>query len=114
MEHLNYAEKRRHERAPVDIHVYWGWTEACAFGDRMLSISIGGCFLRTSQATELGRQVFIRFWLSGEKMLRGEVRYQIERWGFGVEFKGVTEEDTGQLGEIVEHYRRLSVREAAG
>ncbi len=103
---MTFTEQRRHERVLVDIHVYWGWTYDCPFYDRIISLSEGGYFLRTERNAECGQPVFIRFWLSEQKTLCGEVRYHIERWGVGVEFKGLSKLETEQLSALVEHYRQ--------
>ena len=104
---MSYAERRRHERVTVDIYVHWGWTEDCPFTDRIISISVGGCFIRTAEKAERERPLFMRFWLPGEKTLRGEVRYTLEMTGFGVRFKGLMKEDLAALEDLVEHYRSL-------
>jgi hypothetical protein len=106
---MSYSERRRHERVTVDIYVHWGWTEDCPYTDRVISISVGGCFIRTAREDAAReRAVFIRFWLGGEKTLRGEVRYTLEPLGFGVQFKGLKEEDLTALENLVEHYRAQS------
>jgi hypothetical protein len=104
---MSYDERRQHERVTVDIYVHWGWTEDCASTDRIISISVGGCFIRTAEKAERERRVFMRFWLPEEKTLRGEVRYTLEMMGFGVQFKGLTEEEFAALENLVEHYRAL-------
>lgn len=103
---VTFVEQRKHERVPVDIHVYWGWTDDCQFHDRIISISEGGYFLRTERGAPRGQPVFIKFWLPEQKTLRGEVRYHIERWGVGVEFKGLSHHETEQLFALVEHFRQ--------
>ena len=102
---MSFTERRRHERVIVEIHVNWGWTEECPYSDRIISLSVGGYFLRTSRSSHKGQTVFLRFWLPEERTLRGEVRYHLERMGMGVEFKGVTDEESRMLEALVEHYR---------
>ncbi|HYY93428.1 MAG TPA: PilZ domain-containing protein [Pyrinomonadaceae bacterium] len=105
---MRYAERRRHERVTVDIYVHWGWTEDCPYTDRIISISAGGCFIRTPrEGAERGQAVFVRLWLPAEKTLGGEVRYTLELMGFGLQFKGLTEDDSAALENLLEHYRRL-------
>jgi PilZ domain len=101
---MTLTEQRRHERVTVDIYVYWGWTDDCPFRDRIINLGVGGCFLRTDQPAPPGRPLFIKFWLPGERTLRGEVRYHLERWGVGVEFKGLSAADTANLAALVGHY----------
>jgi hypothetical protein len=104
---MSFSERRRHERVSVDIHVYWGWAEDCPFQDRIISLSAGGYFLRTSQGAPRGTEIFVKFWLPDERTLGGEVRYQLEKWGVGVEFMGLGAEETARLEALVEHYRGL-------
>jgi hypothetical protein len=103
-EPMRYAEKRRYERASVDIHVRWGLTPDCHADGRVLSLSAGGCFLRTEEAVEPGRDVFVQLWLPGQRPLVGEVRYRIEGYGLGVEFKMVGPVTADQLSHMVEFY----------
>lgn len=103
---MGYAEQRRYERASVDIHVRWGRTPDCAADGRVLSVGAGGCFLRTEEDVEPGRDVFVQLWLPGQRPLAGEVRYRIEGYGVGVEFKLVGPVTAGQLGHLVEFYSR--------
>jgi hypothetical protein len=102
---MAYVEQRKHERVAVEIHVYWGWTDDCPFRDRIISLSEGGYFLRTDRGAECGQSIFVKFWLPEPKTLYGEVRYQLERWGIGVEFKGLSTTETASLVALVEHYR---------
>lgn len=101
---MTLIEQRRHERVAVDIHVFWGRTEDCPFRDRILNLGVGGCFLRTDQTVPPGSPLFIKFWLPDERTLRGEVRYQLERMGVGVEFKGLARDEAANLAALVEHF----------
>lgn len=103
---MTFAEQRKYERVTVDIHVHWGWTHDCPFYDRIISLSEGGCFLRTERGAAHGQPVFINFWLPEQTTLSGEVRYHLERWGVGVGFKGLSAGETTTLVALVEHYRR--------
>ena len=105
---MTFLEHRKHERVTVDIHVYWGWTYDCPFRDRIISLSEGGYFLRTERGAPRGQPAFIKFWLPEQKTLCGEVRYHLERWGVGVEFKGLSADETALLANLVEHYREGS------
>ena len=102
---MTFIEQRKHDRVAVDLHVHWGWTDDCPFQDRIISLSEGGFFIRTARGAERGQPVFIRFWLPELKTLGGEVRYHLERWGVGVEFRGLSATETASLTALVEHYR---------
>ena len=102
-------EKRRHERARVSINVDWGETAYCLWHDRITSLSVGGCFIQTERELKAGHKICLRLWLrDGERILRGEVRYCLERVGVGVEFVELMERDKERLAELVEHCRRAA------
>ncbi|HEX8354346.1 MAG TPA: PilZ domain-containing protein [Pyrinomonadaceae bacterium] len=104
---MTFTEQRKHERVAVDIYVYWGWTDDCPFRDRIINLGVGGCFLRTDLVAPRDQTVYIKFWLPGERTLHGDVRYQLERMGLGVEFKGLSSTERAQLAALVEHYESL-------
>jgi PilZ domain len=100
-------ERRRHERARVSVSLDWGETAYCVWHDRITSLSVGGCFIQTGREMKNGQKIYLRLWLrDGERILRGEVRYCLERVGLGVEFFELMERDKERLAEMVEHYRR--------
>lgn len=102
---MTFAEQRKHERVVVDIYVDWGWTEDCRHRDRIINLGVGGCFIRTDQSAPVGQPIFIKFWLPDETTLQGEVRYNLERWGVGVEFTGLARSEAANLAALVEFYR---------
>jgi hypothetical protein len=99
-----YAEKRKHERVSVDISVYWGLTLDCPEQGRVLSLSVGGCFLRTGKVLPVGGELFVNLWLPDGRPLLGEVRYRIEGYGVGMEFRAVGLLTAAQLADLVEFY----------
>jgi|ERR1044071_6596131 hypothetical protein len=105
---MEYAEKRRHERVSVDIHVYWGRSYDCPEQGRVLSVSVGGCFLRTEEEMPVGAELFINLWLPDSRPLLGEVRYRLEGYGLGVEFKAVGPLTAEQLGGMVKYYSQAA------
>ncbi len=102
---MTFTEQRKYERVAVDIYVYWGWTEDCGQRDRIVNLGVGGCFIRTDQRARLGQPVFVKFWLPDERTLQGEVRYNLERWGVGVEFTRLSRAEAAHLAALVEFYR---------
>ena len=99
-------EQRRHERVRVAVKIDWGETAYCLWQDRITSLSVGGCFVQTGREVQKGEQIYLRLWLrDGETILRGEVRYCLERVGLGVEFQELMERDKERLAELVEYYR---------
>ena len=101
-----HAEKRRHERVSVDIPVFWGRKPDTRKQERVINLSAGGCFIRTEEAVEPGRDVFVQLWLPGLRPVAGEVRYRIEHYGLGVEFKGVAQLTADLLADMVEFYSK--------
>jgi len=81
-----YAEKRKHERVSLDVHVDWGLTPECPESGRVVSISNGGCFIRTAGEAPPGARVFVNLWLP-TGLRAGEVRRRVENVGLGVEFE---------------------------
>ena len=102
------TEKRRHPRVRASIAIDWGLTPECIKHDRITSFSIGGCFIQTAEALNPLTVVYIRFYLSpkGERIICGEVRYNLEQVGLGVEFLNLTESDQKDFQALVNHYRR--------
>lgn len=107
------TEGRRHPRVKVSIHIEWGKTPACEFrGDRITSLSAGGCFIQTERGGGRGDTVFLRLWESpnGEGVLRGRVIYQFgvgskfPPIGVGVEFVGLGDEDAVNLESLLDFY----------
>jgi hypothetical protein len=100
-------ERRRDERARVSINIDWGETAYCVWQDRITSLSAGGCFVQTVRDVKAGQKIYLRLWLrDGERILRGEIRYCLERVGLGVQFSELMESDKERLAEMVAHYRR--------
>jgi hypothetical protein len=103
------TEKRRHPRVKATIAVDWGLTPECVKHDRITSFSIGGCFIQTAEALSPLTLVYIRFYLSpkGGRVICGEVRYNLEQVGLGVEFLNLTERDKKDFQLLINHYRKL-------
>ena len=99
-------EKRRHPRVKASIQIDWGLTPECLRHDRITSFSIGGCFLQTDEALTASSNIFIRFYLSntGERIIKGEVIYNLENVGLGVEFINLTERDKCNFQILVDYY----------
>lgn len=108
-------EQRRHERVRVSVKIDWGETAYCVWQDRVTSLSVGGGFVQTARELPTGRKIYLRLWLrDGERILRGEVMYCLERVGLGVEFKELMESDKERLAELVEYYRAAPQSAAEG
>lgn len=104
------TEKRRHPRVKASIAIDWGLTPDCLKHDRITSFSIGGCFIQTAEALKPLTLVYLRFYLSpkGERIIPGEVRYNLEQVGLGVEFLNLTERDKKDFQALANHYRKTT------
>jgi Tfp pilus assembly protein PilZ len=97
------------------MNIRWGDDAYCLWQDRITSLSVGGCFVQTGREKNAGEKIYLRLWLGdGEKIVRGEVRYRLERVGLGVQFFELMERDKGHLAELVEHYRDATQADPAG
>jgi hypothetical protein len=102
------TEKRRHPRVRASIAIDWGLTPECLQHDRITSFSVGGCFIQTAEALSPAAIVYISFYLSpkGERIIRGQVKYNLEQVGLGVEFLDLTEREREDFQSLVNHYRK--------
>ena len=103
----SHEESRRYTRVKVDIYVPWGWTEECPYNDRITSLSAGGCFIQTKRKAQPERTVYLRLWMPDERTLTGELRYNLEKVGVGVEFKELGDAEREVLKGLVSDYAQL-------
>lgn len=110
---VTFKDHRRHARAKVAINVDWGTTHACEFsGDRVTSLSLGGCFIQTVRQVKEGSAVYVRLWdMPGDRgTFRGVVRYQLQLsakhapLGLGLEFPDLDPEETANLKEVLNFF----------
>jgi hypothetical protein len=101
-----YANKRRYERVVVDIPVRWGLTPDCPKEGRVLSLSVGGCFIRTPEKIDPRQIVYLDLWVPGARPLAGEVRYRVGNYGLGVEFKAAGSLTAEMLAHLVDFYSK--------
>jgi hypothetical protein len=97
---------RENNRVKTDIHCSWGLTDACPRNGKITSLSIRGCFIKTTAAASDGQTIFVNCWLPERRwmMLQGEVIYHLERIGFGLLFKELNDEQTQLIASLIEHY----------
>lgn len=110
---VTFKDHRRHARAKVSINVDWGLTPACEFsGDKVSSLSIGGCFIQTERHVPEGGTVYVRLWEmpGGRGTFRGLVRYQLQLSprhapiGFGLEFHDLDAGEAASLKEVLNFF----------
>ena len=110
---VTFKDQRRHARAKVSINVDWGVTPACEYGgDRVTSLSLGGCFIQTERHVKEGGKVYVRLWEmpGGRGIFRGVVRYQLQLSpkhapiGLGLEFHDLNAEEKANLKEVLNFF----------
>lgn len=65
---------------------------------------MGGCFVQTDVEVSRGRAVYVLLELPSARALRCEVRYHMERVGFGVQFVGLSDENRDDLRTLIEDF----------
>ena len=106
-------ERRRSPRAPMLLPVTWGRTGERQREAETGDISLGGCFVMTTEAVRVGERVIVTLPCAATAGLRlaGEVAYRIEI-GFGVRFGRMPEAARASLTlMLADYYRDL---ESAG
>lgn len=103
---------KRIERVKTDLQCSWGLTDACPRNGKITSLSLKGCFVKTTAATTDGQTVFVNCWLPSRRweLLRGKAIYHIEKIGFGLHFTGLSEEQEEMLVVLIGHFRDNPVK----
>jgi hypothetical protein len=88
-----FSNRRRFPRIKYSLDVDCGETPACNHTGEVTTLSVGGCFLRTSLEVAKDGLIFIRLLLAPESatvmegIVWGRVAYHLPGLGLGVEFK---------------------------
>jgi hypothetical protein len=96
--------RRRDPRIRINWFTGWGLTERCEEFGRITSLGMGGCFIQTGKALGRGAPVYVLLELPSARVVRGEVRYHLERVGLGVQFAGLTGENRDDLRTLLEDF----------
>lgn len=99
---------REIKRVKTDLQCSWGVTEACPRNGKITSLSLKGCFVKTTANATDGQTIFVNCWLPEERrwtLLCGSVLYHIEKIGFGLTFTDLNEEQKETINVLIEHYR---------
>jgi hypothetical protein len=94
-------ERRANERVAVNLQVRWngdsGLREA-----RIEDISLGGCFVNSTDRVVIGEFVTLEIKMPNGEMLllRGEVASYLEFIGFGVLFTFLTDEEEFAIRQL--------------
>jgi hypothetical protein len=99
-------EVRENSRVKTDIHCSWGLTDACPRNGKITSLSIRGCFIKTTAAATAGQTIFVNCWLPERRwvMFQGEVIYHLERIGFGLLFAELNAEQHKTIEFLIEQH----------
>ena len=109
--------RRKVARVATDLPVEWGLTPRYEHHGKITSLSRGGCLLQTEAIQPLfGKTIHIRIPLPERDWweVRGEVLYYLRDVGFGVEFSGLTEQDSATLRALMRHHREQPPDAPAG
>ena len=100
--------RRKVVRVATELSVEWGLTPRYEHHGKVTSLSRGGCLLQTDAIQPLfGKTIHIRIPLPDRECweVRGEVLYYLRDVGFGVEFSGLTDEDSATLRALMRHHQ---------
>ncbi len=95
---------RNNSRVKTNIDCIFGVTPEATRSGKVTSLSVGGCFVKTTiWATDIPK-MYIRLWLNSQGWLRlqGSVLYHLEKIGFGLRFADLTPEDESAIKELIE------------
>lgn len=97
--------RRKVKRVGVSITAHWGLAPQCPYEGAVTSLSVKGCFIRTDVVATLSEKIiFLRIRLPDGRTvaLQGRVIYYLRRFGFAMEFEGLTGEDQSTLEWLME------------
>lgn len=99
-------------RVKTDVQCGWGLTDACARNGKITSLSLRGCFVKTTAMASDGQAIFVNCWLPSHRwlLLSGTVLYHIEKIGFGLAFPDLDEEQRDALSGLIEYYNDNPVK----
>jgi PilZ domain-containing protein len=95
-------EKRRHGRVPVVLEALWDGSTGKSRA-RTTDVSEGGCFIDSLGHVAVGEILSLKLLApSGEFItVEAEVIYEMPRFGFGVHFVNLSEDDRQRLKELL-------------
>lgn len=93
---------RKHDRTSISLDVTLEFTSGTRSA-RVSDLSIGGCFVDTIVPVNVGEFVRIRIRLSDDQweQMIGEVAYILPSFGFGLNFKGISEEQKWRISDVI-------------
>jgi hypothetical protein len=99
-------------RVKTDVQCGWGLTDACPRNGKITSLSLKGCFVKTTAVAPDGQTIFVNCWLPVRRwlLLSGKVLYHIEKVGFGLSFPELNDEQRDALCGLIEYYNDNPVK----
>ena len=99
---LSAAERRQSDRKKLIVDVRFNGGDATGIANTR-DIGVGGLYMTTSTALDIGTLVFMRMTVGGEEIsLSGVVVYTDPGQGVGVRFHGLSEENAAVLRRELE------------
>jgi hypothetical protein len=95
---------RTNSRVKTNIDCIFGVTPETTRTGKITSLSVAGCFVKTTiWATDVPI-IYIRLWLESQRWLplQGSVLYHLDKIGFGLRFSNLTPQDESALKELIE------------
>jgi hypothetical protein len=99
------GDLRRNNRVKTSVSCIFGATVEATRSGTVTSLSVAGCFVKTTAYSNKGQIMHVRLWLPQGRWLplRGEVIYQMEGIGFGLVFAGLGDEERDALVALLDH-----------
>lgn len=105
------SDSRNNSRVKTRIDCIFGTTPDTKRNGLVTSLSVAGCFVKTTMWTADVPKMYIRLWTDSQGWLplQGTVRYHMEAIGFGLIFEDLTPEDENAINALIEHCARPNV-----
>lgn len=98
------TDSRNNSRIKTNIDCIFGTTPEAKRNGLVTSLSVAGCFVKTSIWAMDVPKMYIRLWTDskGWLPLQGTVRYHLEAIGFGLIFEDLSPEDESAITDLIE------------
>lgn len=95
-------DKRTNERVPTNLSARWHGASGSHEG-RVEDLSVGGCFINTQGAVDLGEMVMLLIQLpsGGWLPVRGRVAFYQQLTGFSVSFQTADDKEREAIQQLV-------------
>jgi hypothetical protein len=95
-------DRRKHSRIPLSLTVVWE-SASGKYEARASDISLGGCFIDTIGLVAVGDTISFKLRISETETIEldGEVVSELPRFGFGVRYINLSDENRLRLKSII-------------